>query len=364
MDGYHIWSERYDRELRDIFKIQEEISLSIVDKLKGELLEQEKEKLVRRYTDNLEAYNLCQQGNYWLNQLNLSMTDKSIEYFHQALEKDPNYVLAYTGLANCDIALAYMGVKRTRDVVHNTNEYIRKIFESDENSSEGYNLLGFTKALFEWKWTEAESAWQRSLELNPNHTNALQFYSINRVSWKQFDLARRLAHRAKTIDPLSDFVELCDVFPDFYTSNYDRVVERLSKYLELNPPFWWGLWFLWRTFSLMNRKAEAVDACKKTFLIAGMNDIVRAMEEAGVDNAFRAAACSLAEINKFHYTSPYDIAILFSHAGQEEEALYWLDKSIAEIDPKLHFLDVDPDWQSVRNHPRFSQCLKTVGFMT
>lgn len=364
MDGYHIWSERYDRELRDVFKIQEEISLSIVDKLRVKLLEEEKEKLVRRYTDNLEAYNLCLQGNYYTNQLSLSMIDKAIEYFHQALEKDPNYILAYFGLAGCEFTMGYFGVKRSRDAKHYIDEYTRKIFEIDENSSDGYDLLAFTKACLEWKWTEAESAWQRSLELDPNLTSGLQGYSINRVSWKQFDLARKLSHRAKTIDPLSDYVELCVVFPDFYTSNYDRVVERLSKYLELNPPFWWGLWFLWRTLSLMNRKAEAVEACKKTFVIAGMNDIVRAMEEAGVDHAFRAAACSLVEINKFHYTSPYDIAILFSHAGLQEEALYWLDKSLAEIDPKLHFLNVDPDWQSVRDDPRFSQCLKTVGFIT
>ena len=92
----------------------------------------------------------------------------------------------------------------------------------------------------------------------------------------------------------------------------------------------------------------------------GMNDIVHAMDKAGVDNAFGTAASSLAEIYKYHYISPYDIAILFSHAGKQEEALNWVEKSIEDVDPKLHFLNVDPEWQSVRSDVRFIKYLKKI----
>ena len=114
----------------------------------------------------------------------------------------------------------------------------------------------------------------------------------------------------------------------------------------------------------MNRKDEAIEACKKTFIIAGLNEIVKAMDKAGIDNAIYTAANSLTEIYKYHYVSPYDIAILFSHAGMQEEALQWVEKSVEVVDPKLHWLNVDPEWQSVKNDERFIKCLKTIGFVT
>jgi len=364
MDGYHLWSERYDRELRDIFDIQDEISLSIVDKLKVKLLEFEKEKLLKRYTDNIEAYNFCQQGFYILNQINLTLIDKSNEFFNEALKLDPNYALAYFGLGANFFSMTYFGLKRTREVIVDIKRCIQKILEIDENLCEGYDILGILYSCLEWKRKEAGSAWKYGLTLNPGNANALRNYSIYLVSMGQFDLARKFAERSKTIDPLSDYSEICVVFPDFYTSKYDRAFIRLSKYLEMNPPFLWGLTFLWRTLSLMNRKEEAVEACKKIFLIMGMNDIVHAMDKAGVDNAFGTAACSLAEIYKYHYISPYDIAILFSHAGKQEEALNWVEKSIEDVDPKLHFLNVDPEWQSVRSDVRFIKYLKKINFIT
>ncbi len=156
-------------------------------------------------------------------------------------------------------------------------------------------------------------------------------------------MQKKLVERAQSIDPLYDYGEFCAALPDFCTAKYDRVINRLSKYLELAPPFWWGLWTLWRALSFMNRKEEAVEAYKKSFIVTGRNDVVQAMEKAGIDNAIEAAAHSMAEIYQHHYTSPYDIALLFINAGKREEALNWLEKSLDDVDPKLHFVNVDPD---------------------
>jgi serine/threonine protein kinase len=364
MDGYHLWSERFDREVKDVFKIQDEISLAIVDVLKVKLLEEEKGRLVKRYTDNVAAYNLFMKGWYFFDRMNLSMIGAAVEHFKQALKLDPNYALAYWGLGSADLCSAYFGLKRTREAKPDIEKCIQKAFEIDENLSGAYEVLALFKAFFEWKWAECGSAHQRALQLNPNDLSALQNYSILQTSLGEFDHARKLSQRAKTMDPLSDYTELCCVFPDFYTARYDRVLERLSRYLELNPPFLWGLWFLWRTFSLVNRKPEAVDACKKAFLAAGVNDIVQAMEKAGADHAFDTAACILAEVYQHHYSSPYDIATLFIHAGKKEQAIHWLETAVEEIDPKLHFINVDPEWQAIRDDERFIILLETVGFRT
>lgn len=362
MDGYHLWSEKYDRELKDVFKIQEGISLAIADVLKIKLLGDEKEKLVKRYTDNIEAYNLYWQGIYFFNQFNFSLFHKAIDYFNQALQKDPKYAIAYYGLGACYFCLAYFGVQRTSDVKSEMKKYIEKALELDENLCEAYDMLGLYNACFEWNWTGAKAAWQHSVELNPNNVMALLSFSINRSSWREFDYAKKLVKRAQIVDPLYDYGEFCAALPDFATAQFDQVISRLCKYLALDPPFWWGLWTLWRAYSLIDNRGKAVEACKKSYIVSGRSVIAEAMENAGIDNAFLTAATVLADYYQQKYTSPYDIATLFIHAGKKEEAIYWLDKSIEDVDPRLHFIDVDPDWQSIRNDDRFIKHLKTIGF--
>lgn len=362
MDGYHLWSEKYDRELKDVFKIQEGISLAIADILKVKLLGNEKEKLIKRYTDNIEAYNLYWQGIYFFNQFNFSLFHKAIDYFNQALQKDPKYAIAYYGLGACYFCLAYFGVQRTSDVKAEMKKYIEKALEIDKNLCEAYDMLGLYNSCFDWNWTGAKNAWQHSVELNPNNVMALLSFSINRSSWRDFNYAKKLVERAQIVDPLYDYGEFCAALPDFATAKFDRVVERLSKYLALDPPFWWGLWTLWRAYSLIDNREKAVEACKKSYIVSGRSSISEEMDKAGTENAFLTAAQILAQYYQQHYTSPYDIATLFIHAGKKEEAIYWLGKSIEDVDPRLHFIDIDPDWRSIRNDDRFTKYLKTIGF--
>ncbi len=362
-DGYHLWSERFDREWKDVFRIQDEISLAIVDALKLKLLGEDKVRLLRRYTDNVEAYNLYLQGLYFFNQFNFMLFNNAMEYFQKALDKDPNYAVAYYGLGACHFCLAYFGMRPTGEVKPDMHKYIQKALAIDADLSEAYDMLGLYNSCFEWKWTEAKAAWQRSIELNPTNVMGLLTYSVNRSSWSDFEVARELVRRAQNIDPLYDYGEFCAALPDFGRGNLEQVVERLSKYLKLDPPFWWGLWTLWRALSLMGKKAEAVDACRKSFSITGRDVIAQIMEKAGPDDAFRAAACSLAEYSKQNYTSPFDIATLFLHAGLREEALAWLDRSLEVVDPRLHFLNIDPDWAGIKGDPHFQQCLRTIGFI-
>lgn len=362
-DGYHLWSERYDRQLKDLFEVQDEISLAIVDALKIKILEGEKEKLFKRYTDNVEVYNLFQQGYYLcFHQLDLNLVEKAIAYFRQAIEKDPNFGPAYAAIAACFFITTYFGQKRSSDVRSLMKQYIQKALAIDPNSSQVYHVLALHTACMEYKHAEAEPAYRRSLELNPNDTMALVHYSINRTSAGDCEYGRKLAERARAIDPLSDYIELCVAFPDFYAAKYDRVLERISKFQDGKPPFLWGLWCLWRTYDLVQRRSEAVDVCKRAFVTVGAPIVAEAMEKAGIDHALEAAALTMAEIYKQRYVSPYDVAILFAHAGKQEEALAWVGTSIQERDPKLHFLFVDPEWQSVRGDPRFVEYLKGAGF--
>jgi len=360
MDGYHLWSQSYDRRLEDMFDVQEEISLAIVNALKVKLLDAEREKLFRHYTDSVEAYNLLQQGMYVFNRIDLTIVDESKEYFHRALEKDPNFAAAYAGIAGCYFVKSYFGGEKCSDARPFVKKYLQKSLELDPNCAEAYDVLGVSTACMERDYVKGEAAYQRCLELNPNETMGLRNCSINHISLGDFEYARKLARRAKTIDPLADFVELCVAFPDFYTARYDLVLERLAKFAEVTPPFLWGMWFLWRTYSLLHRKAEAVGVCKKMFVAAGQPILAQVMEKAGIDAAFGAAASGMAGVFNHRHVSPYDIAILYAHAGLQEKALEWVVKAIEDEDPKLHILNVDPEWQSVREEPYFQEFLRAV----
>jgi tetratricopeptide (TPR) repeat protein len=361
MDGYHLWSERYDRELKDVFDLQEEISLSIVDVLKIKLLENDKEKLIRRYTDNLEAYNLYLQGMVFFNSLNLKIVGNSIEYFNKALEKDPNYALAYYGLGGIYFALMYFGAKSTKEALPGMKKYIKKALEIDENLWGGYHLLALQKACFEFKHGDAAATYRHALGLTPNDTLTQINYGMHNISVGNFDAARKLTERALMIDPLSDFAELVGQYADFCKMKFEQVTERLNKFMSSDPPFLWGLWFLWRSLSFLGRKEEAVQVLKKIFLTVGSTQLVEAIEKTRIDDVFKTIAYGMAGSYASHYSSPYDIATLFIHAGKKEEALNWLKESIDVLDPKAHFLVADPDFQSIRNDERFIEYIKMVG---
>jgi serine/threonine protein kinase len=364
LDGYHLWSERYDREMKDIFKIQDELAITIVDVLKVKLQESEKGKLLKRYTDNIEAYNLYQQSYYNFHQIDINMFDKSEAFCNEALKIDPNYALAYFGLGMNHFAKTFFGLKRSSEVIPEIKKCVKKILEIDENLCESYDLLGMLKAVLEWNKAEGLKAWQHAIKLNPNNANALRNYSILLVTMHQFDSARKLAERSKIFDPLSDYSEICIVFPDFYTNQYNKALIRLSKYLDMHPPFIWGLQYLWRTLSLMNRKNEAAEACKKLFLLLGLHDIKQAMDTAGVENAYLTAANILIEIYKSQYISPYEIALLLAHSNKLDEALLWIGKSIEEKDTKVIFINVDPEWNNLRQNKLFLKYVEDAGFQT
>jgi len=361
MDGYHLWSERYDRESKDIFDLQDEISLTIVDKFKVKLHEHEKSKLLKRYTDNIEAYNLWQKANYFFDRFNFNLIDKTIECFKKALEMDPNYAPAYFGLGATYFAMMWFGIMSSEEGLPYMRNYTQKALELDESFGGGHHLLALIKACFEFKHDESSSAYRRALELNSNDMFTLADYGMHNISLGNFDVAKKLIDRALIIDPLSDFAELVGQYSDFCKMKFEQVADRLGKYMTADPPFLWGLWFLWRSYSFLGKKEEAIQVLRKIFTEVGSVKMIEAINKTSIDNALKTIAFGMAQSYTSHYSSPYDIATIFIHAGEKEEALNWLKESIDVLDPKAHFLLAEPDFQSLRNDERFKEYVKMVG---
>jgi len=363
-DGYHLWSERYDRELRDVFAIQDEISLAIVDKLKVRLLGEDKARLAKRYTENFEVYDLYLKGRYELSTLTKKGIERSLEYFQQAIQKDPNYALAYVGVASVYNALAITGQFSSNETMPKAKTELLKALKLDDSLAEAHAWLGELYLQYEWDWSSAEREFKLAIELKPNSPEAHQFYADYLIVTGSMEQASIEIERARDLDPLSTIPNTILAYRLFVLRQFDQVIEHCRKMLKTEPSFLLQV-HLWRSLRQQNRHSEALVECKKLFTLFISREVAEAMErpdaESGYKSAMRAAAKKLVELSTQRYISPYLIATLFAHAEDDNETLQWFEKAHEERDQIFYSIGVDPDWDRVRSHPRFTTLLTKVG---
>ena len=236
-DGYHLWSEKYDRDMADIFAIQDEISLAIVDKLKVKLLRDEKTALVKRYTDNLEAYNLYLKGRYHWNKRTPEGLTKAIEYLRQVTEKDPGYALAYAGLADCYSMLEQAHVLPAKEAFPEAKKMAAKALQIDETLAEAHNSLAYVRWKYDWDWVGAEREFLRAFELNPNYATGHQWYAVYLADMGQTDEAIKEIKKAQELDPLSLIINIASASILTCARQYDQAIEQCRKTLDMDPNF-------------------------------------------------------------------------------------------------------------------------------
>jgi TolB-like protein/Tfp pilus assembly protein PilF len=207
-DGYHIWSEKFDREMEDIFGIQDEISLAIVDRLKVRLLGKDKAELIRHHTENLEAYHLYLKGRYFWNRRTKDALEKAIGYFKQAIEKDPDYASAYFGLADAYGILHHYGLIPFEEAYPNARKAVLRALELDDSLAGAHTSMAEIKRTFENDPEGAEREFRRAIDLNPGYATAHHWYSMMLVDAGRFEEAAEEGERALELDPLSTIIKL------------------------------------------------------------------------------------------------------------------------------------------------------------
>ena len=216
-DGYHLWSEKYDRNIEDIFAIQDEISLAIVEALKVKLLKKEKAAIVKRHTDNYEAHSLYLLGRHYWNFRTEEQMLKGLDYFRQAVDKDPDYALAYTGIADSYNTLAHHGFLYPYEAYPKAKEAVTKALEIDDMLSEAHAALGFIRLYFDWDWIETEREYKQAFDLNTNYAFTHHCYALYLSSMGRLDESIAESRRAQELDPLAPIITLilgmryCDV---------------------------------------------------------------------------------------------------------------------------------------------------------
>jgi len=356
-DGFPLWSEKYERNMEDIFALQDEISLAIVDKLKIELLGKEKSELVARHTQNPEAYNLYLKGRFVWNKRTPESMDKSLEYFEEAIQEDPKYALAYAGIADSYITLGAWGIISPKEAYPKAKEAAMKALEINDLLAEAHNVLAYIKFIFDWDWEGADRTFKHAIALNPNYATAHQFYAEYLTAMGRFEKALTEFNRAQEIDPLSLIINAIKGWPFRYAREYDKAIEQYQKTLEMDPNFRPAHAYLGSAYFDKGMYEEALAEFKVTKDIAGIGCAYAKMGK-------MAEAQRILENLKIQQQHSYirhgDIAILYLYLGDKDQFFTWLERAYEERDYGMAWLKVNPKLDSARSDPRFKAWLKKM----
>jgi len=365
-DGYYLWSEKFDRDMEDIFTIQDEISLAIVENLKVNLLGGEKAKLMKHYTEDLEAHNLYMWGRFFWNKRTEEGLNKAIEYFRKTIDKDPNYALAYAGLADSYITLCDYNYVPPKDVYPKAKEAVLKALDIDSTLAEVHTSLAMIK-FRQWDCKGAEKEFKRAFALSPNYANAHHWYALFLMYMGRSDEAIEEIKQAQKLDPLSLIINRNVAWVFYFARRYDKAVEALKKTLELDPNFILTNAFLGKVYLHMSMYEEALREIQKEKDIIGRFDpLVEtwrgiSYECLGRRGEAKQVLDSLLEQAKKTYVPPILLANLYFALGEKDEGFNCLNKGYEECDSTILEIKADPVFDSVRSDPRFITLLKKMG---
>ncbi len=365
-DGSHIWSERYDRNMDDIFAIQDEISLAIVDKLKVELGEREKESIEKRYTDNIEAYNHYLKGRYFWNMRTEKSLDKAIAHFQEALQKDDTYALAYAGLADAYNLVPWYSSKAPGEVYSMAKNAALKALEFDDTLAEAHISLAFTLMFYDWDWSNSEKEFKKGIELKRGYASGHHWYFEYLVAVGQLERAMNEIKLARELDPLSLIINSAVGWGFYFNRRYNEAIEQSQKTLEMDPDFFWAQ-YVFRISCLQKSKPEVV--------IESFHELPNILQDHPLMKATLGSAYALVgnkkeaeklrdqlnNLSKQKYISPCIIAMIHLCLQENDRALELLENAFEERDFWLVFLDVEPLYDSIRSKPAFTALLGKIG---
>jgi serine/threonine-protein kinase len=364
-DGYHLWSERYDRELEDIFEIQDEISLAIVDALKVRLLGDQEDAVLKRQTDNADAYQLYLKGRYHYNKWTEEGFKKAIEYYRQAVSLDPGYAAAYAEKANSYGTLLYFGHIAPNETLPMMSAAVEKALRLDDTSVEAHLTLAKIKFYYEWDLPGAERELKRAIELNPSHAEARLFYAFHMDAIGSFEEAVAEAKRAIELDPLCLITNLLAGFVFSLAGHSELAAQQSRKLLDLEPNFHGAYLLSGIAHALDGRYEEAIEPCKKALSLGGgcgqLGFLGYVYGASGRRGDALETIEQIEEIRKQRYVPAYYTAIVYAGLGEADEMLKWLEKAYEERNGPLATLNRDNPFRPYHSDPRFQDLLRRIG---
>jgi serine/threonine protein kinase/Tfp pilus assembly protein PilF len=363
-DGYHLWSDRYDRNMEDVFAIQDEITEIIMDKLMVALVVLKKPPEEHRPV-NFEAYDFYLKGRYCLNKFEM---DKALAYYEQAIEKDPDYALAHASIAEVYTLLSTgFDILPSKDAMPKAKEAAKKALELDPNLAEAYVSLGLIALSYDWDRKATKKYFEKAIELNPNSMNAHQWFEFY-WTYMMADLDTATAHleRALELDPLNFLIKVRLGFMDIFKEAYESAINKFNALLEFEPNF--GLLYLSfaTAYALKGDYDEAIAYGEKMLeigprAVAYVGNMGWLCAVAGKkDRAYKFLA-ELEERSKKGYVSSFWTALIYLGLGEIDKTFEWFEKAYDEHDGNMIYFTVPQILDPVRADPRYKQLLLRMG---
>ncbi|NIO48491.1 MAG: protein kinase [Candidatus Aminicenantes bacterium] len=358
-DGYQLWSDKFDRRLEDVFSIQDEIAREIVRALKVRLLGEEEIQLTKKYTENLEAYNFYLQGRYFWKRRGREDLYKSIEYYEKALEKDPNYVLAYAGLSDSYSTLA----SPPEEVYPKAREFALKALEIDNRLAQAHTALAHIKKDYDRDWTGAEEEYKIALQLNPDYAYAHHWYAFLLSAMGRLEEAIKEIKTARDLDPLAPEITANVGVVLYFARKYDQALEEHKKAIELYPEYIGNYTREAEVYTALGRYEEALASLQRYEEITGAELITRKAynyAKWGKKKEAEKLLKKIIEESEKTYISSTSIARIYGVLGDFDQAFSLLEKAYSKRDHDLQYLKVHPTLDSLRSDPRFKTLLKRM----
>jgi TolB-like protein/Tfp pilus assembly protein PilF len=362
----HLWAESFDRKLTDIFAVESDIATTIAETLQAKLTGSEKTAIAKRPTENTEAYELYLKGRFFWNKRTGADLRTAIEYFNQALGKDPSYALAYAGLSDSYGLLSVFGAASPADSFPQAKAAAKKALELDDTLAEAHTSLANALVNYDFDFEQSLKEFERAIQLNPNYATAHHWLSdLVLLPLGQFDRAIAEGKRAVELDPLSLIIN-ADLGQDYFNARrYDEASAQLRKTIEMDPRFYYAHWSMGRVWQLKGQLNGAIAQYRKA---VELNDdpyvlalLGQAYARAGHREEAQKILARLNEEAKSRYVSAYSFALMYLALGDKERAIDEMERAYRErAGGDVGWIKVDPMLDDLRGNPRFEALVQKV----
>jgi TolB-like protein/class 3 adenylate cyclase len=357
-DGFHIWSEKYDRKMENIFAIQDEIAEAITKKLKITFFDNEEEILYRAPTENEEAYELYLKGRFYWNKRGRAM-QKGLEYFTQAVSLDPNFGLAHAGIADTWALLGFYNVVAPHIAMAKAREAAEKAIQLDPSLVEAHSALAFVSAFYDWDWTEAKRRFQKVFLINSNYAPVHYWYSLY-LAWVEdkYEEAIREAMKAAELEPLVSISHCIISGANLYLGKYDEALKAAQMAVEIGTNQFLAYWYLGNAFIALEKYDEAIEALKNSADLSGRHqwplaDLCRAYTLTGNIPEAEKIMDELVTRSQTEFISGLYLFIVAYSLKKYDEAFDYLERAIEQRDGILLSSRSLPSFRDIRKDPRF-----------
>ncbi|HEY3123969.1 MAG TPA: protein kinase [Thermoanaerobaculia bacterium] len=364
----HLWSESYERDLRDVLALQSEVARSIAREIKIAVTLQEQVRLAQVHPVDPEAHQLYLKGRYYLVKNTQEAAQKALQYMKQSIDKDPAYAVAYAGLANTYVGLGYTGIDALppREAMPSAKAAALKALELDDTLAEAHTNLGLVRWAYDWDWPAAEKDLKRAIELNPGYATAHLRYANYLCSLGRFDEAVAEDKRALELDPLSLIMNHGQAWPYHLSRRYDQAIEKYRKTLEMEPNFPRTHLRLGEVYAAKGMYREAIAEYQKFSSLGGGSTMAVALigNARALSGERQEALRALEELtaaSKRRYVPSFHFALVYAGLGDKDQAFAWLDRAYEERSQFLVELKFEPILDPLRSDPRFEELVRRVG---